>query len=121
MCCATPLGSPAFPGSLPQAASVRGQRGAHRDDDTTKPSLKYFQCFNPRQDRRRVHDQLNRLRRLRNRIVHHEPILHWNLQADHDLILGLLGLLSPETKTWVEHHSRVLEVLALPVHRVDFF
>ena len=89
------------------------------EEDLWRPVL--HQCFNPRQDRRRVHDQLNRLRRLRNRIVHHEPILHWNLQADHDLILGLLGLLSPETKTWVEHHSRVLEVLALPVHRVDFF
>ena len=89
------------------------------EEDLWRPVL--HQCFNPRQDRRRLHDRLNRLRRLRNRIVHHEPILHWDLRADHDLILWMLGLLSPETKIWVEHHSRVLDVLAQPAHRIDRF
>ncbi len=79
------------------------------------------QCFDPRQDRRHLHDRLNRIRRLRNRIVHHEPILHWDLRADHDLILGMLGLLSPQTKTWVEHHSHVPEVLAQPAHKITYF
>lgn len=79
------------------------------------------QCFNPRQDRRRLHDRLNRLRRLRNRIVHHEPILHWDLRADHDLILWVLDLLSPETRNWVEHHSRVPGVLDQPAHQVRYF
>ena len=34
---ATPLGSPAFPGTMPQAASTRGRRGARGHDDTRKP------------------------------------------------------------------------------------
>ncbi len=84
-----------------------------------RPSL--HRCFSPRQDRRRLHDQLNRLRRLRNRIVHHEPILHWDLPSDHDLILWTLNLLSPETKAWVEHHSHVLGVLHQPAHRIRHF
>ena len=79
------------------------------------------QCFNPRQDRRGLHDRLNRLRRLRNRIVHHEPILHWDLRADHDLILWVLGLLSLEMRSWVEHLSRVPEVLDRPASQVANF
>ena len=89
------------------------------EEDLWRPVL--HRCFIPRQDRRHLHDRLNRIRRLRNRIVHHEPILHWDLRADHDLILWMLGLLSTETKTWVQHHSRVLEVLAQPIHRIRQF
>ena len=89
------------------------------EEDLWRPVL--HRCFNPRQDRRHLHDRLNRIRRLRNRIVHHEPTLHKDLRADHDLILWTLDLLSPETKTWVEHHSRVPEVLAQPAHRINRF
>lgn len=89
------------------------------EEDLWRPVL--HRCFNPRQDRRSLHDRLNRIRRLRNRIVHHEPILHRDLRADHDLILWTLNLLSPEMKTWVEHHSRVLDVLAQPAHRINHF
>ena len=89
------------------------------EEDLWRPVL--HRCFNPRQNRRHLYDRLNRLRRLRNRIVHHEPVLHRDLRADHDSILWVLGLLSHETKLWVERHSRVLEVLEQPAHRIDFF
>ena len=89
------------------------------EEELWRPVL--HQCFNPRQERRRLHDRLNRLRRLRNRIVHHEPILHRDLRADHDLILWVLDLLSPETRNWVEHHSRVPGTLDQPAHQIRYF
>ena len=79
------------------------------------------ECFDPTPARARLHSQLDSLRRLRNRIAHHEPILERNLRKDHDHILHILGLLSPPTVRWVEHHSRVLEVLAQPSRRLANF
>jgi len=71
-----------------------------------------YRCFDPAPARRQLHKQLNRLRRLRNRVAHHEPILSRDLQADYEAIKWVLGMLSPETAAWVEHHSRVREELA---------
>jgi len=40
--------------------------------------------------------QLNRVRHLRNRIFHYEPIWHWfNLQETHQAILTIIGWISP--------------------------
>ena len=71
-----------------------------------------YRCFDPTPARRKLHQQLNTLRRLRNRIAHHEPILSRNLQQDYEAILWMLNSLSPTTAAWVEHHSRVREELA---------
>ena len=78
-------------------------------------------CFRAPRSRVNVHDRLNRLRTLRNRIVHHEPILQRHLQADHNGILWLLDRLSPETAAWVAHHCRVPEVLAQPSRCINRF
>jgi len=71
--------------------------------------------------RSEVHKLLNRLRTLRNRIAHHEPIFHRHLRADHEGILSLLDDLSPETAAWVAHHSRVPKILAESSHRIGQF
>ena len=71
-----------------------------------------YRCFDPTPARRQLHKQLNGVRRLRNRVAHHEPILPRNLQADYETIMWVLNMLSPETAAWVEHHSRVREELA---------
>ena len=63
--------------------------------------------------RNAAHDSLNRLRTLRNRVVHHEPILQRDLRADHRWIVWLLERLSPETASWVAHHSRAPDILDL--------
>ena len=89
------------------------------ESDLWRPTL--HRCFTPTPARNKLHRQLNDLRRLRNRIAHQEPILHRNLQADHGAILRVLGMLSPDMKAWVGHHSRVLDVLAQPAHRIDRF
>ena len=46
------------------------------------------------------------LRMLRNRIAHHEPILHWDLPKHHDRILELTEWLAPAGARWSRQHSR---------------
>lgn len=48
---------------------------------------------------------------LRNRIMHHEPIHHRHLPADHAKIHRLLGYLEPEIATWLQGFDRVPEIL----------
>ncbi|WP_341991854.1 Abi family protein [Azorhizobium sp. AG788] len=43
---------------------------------------------------------LTQVRLLRNRIAHHEPILHWDLRSHHRAIRNLTGWLSPPALTW---------------------
>lgn len=69
------------------------------------------QLFALKQNRKELHNQLNRLRTLRNRIAHHEPILQRHLRTDYDKILWILDMLSPAAAAWTNHHSRVIEVL----------
>ena len=64
--------------------------------------------------RKQAHGPLNGLRILRNRIAHHEPIFARDLAADHQRILDVAGWISPETAAWIGHHSRALDLLALP-------
>jgi len=56
--------------------------------------------------RKQVHGRLNALRRLRNRIAHHEPIFHKPLDALHDEIIEAIGWMCPDTAAWTLHHSR---------------
>lgn len=49
---------------------------------------------------------LTPIRVLRNRIAHHEPILHWNLPRHHDAILRVIAWLSPAAADWCIFHSR---------------
>ena len=64
--------------------------------------------------RKQAHHPLNDLRALRNRIAHHEPIFMRDLAGDHKRILDVAGWISPGLRTWIEYHSRVLDLLALP-------
>ncbi len=51
------------------------------------------------------------LRKLRNRIAHHEPILHWDLARHHALMLAFIGWLSPHAAAWTRRHERFPAVL----------
>lgn len=46
------------------------------------------------------------IRVLRNRIAHHEPILHWNLPKHHGSIMRIIAWLSPAAAEWCAHYSR---------------
>ncbi len=80
--------------------------------DTTIWRTDLHRIFTPRvKQRRGLHDTLDRLRTLRNRIAHHEPIFHRKLDEDYRRIRDLVGFVSPPTLTWLDHQSRVRTVL----------
>ena len=60
--------------------------------------------------RKELSSPLKPVRVLRNRIAHHEPILHWNLPKHYGNIVGITRWLSPAAAAWSERHSRFPEV-----------
>lgn len=62
--------------------------------------------------RRALHQDFSNVLVLRNRIMHHEPIHHRHLDADHDTVYRLLGLLSPAIVAELELRDRVPDLLA---------
>lgn len=60
--------------------------------------------------RSQLADPLGRIRLLRNRIAHHEPILHWNLPKHYAAIVEITGWLSPAAAAWCQSYSRFEEV-----------
>jgi hypothetical protein len=64
-----------------------------------------------RTERHQVQGALNAIRRLRNRVAHHEPIMHRHLDEDYELILRIIGWCSRETSAWVASQSRFKQVL----------
>ena len=62
--------------------------------------------------RKRAHAELDDLRKLRNRVAHHEPVFRRDLVADYDRILTVVGWISLDAADWVRSHSRLGDVLA---------
>ncbi|SNS78085.1 hypothetical protein SAMN05216276_101618 [Streptosporangium subroseum] len=58
-----------------------------------------------------LRDNLQAMVLLRNRVMHHEPIHHRRLEADHVKIYRLLGYLEPAVAVWLRDFDRVPEVL----------
>jgi hypothetical protein len=58
-------------------------------------------------------EPLTRIRLLRNRIAHHEPILHWDLPKHYSNVLQIIGWLSPIAAEWCVLQSRFEEVYPL--------
>jgi hypothetical protein len=61
-------------------------------------------------------EPLGRIRKLRNRIAHHEPIIHSDLHKTHAQIVQLIAWLSPPAADWCGVHSRFCEVCPLQLH-----
>jgi hypothetical protein len=68
-----------------------------------------FPCF--RGQRRDLHDQMESTRLLRNRIMHHEPVHHRDLAADHQKIYRLIGYIDVTAAKTALGMDRVPEVL----------
>jgi hypothetical protein len=69
--------------------------------------------------RRELQSKLERLRKLRNRIAHHEPVIARDLMLDHVMILEVLETIDPAAKVWVGAHSRVPHLLGCRDDVVD--
>ncbi|WP_419926456.1 Abi family protein [Candidatus Poriferisocius sp.] len=90
--------------------------------DTTIWRTDLHNIFAPRvKDRGGLHDTLDRLRTLRNRIAHHEPIFQRSLKDDYQRIRIVIGLLSRPTLDWQDHHSRVPDILNIKPDAVQKF
>jgi hypothetical protein len=88
--------------------------GADYETRLWRPALRHaFLGYHGR--RRPLHQEFDEVRRLRNRIAHHEPIYRRDLVTDHLRIMRLLSYISPEYAAWVRRHDRVPEVLACRV------
>ncbi len=71
----------------------------HYDQTLWRQGL--HRAFERGANRRDLHDQLDRLRTLRNRIAHHEHLLNRDLRGDLARIDTVLGSINPEVAAWV--------------------
>ncbi len=62
--------------------------------------------------RQRIHDEIEAVRGLRNRIAHHEPIFTRDISTEYRRIIKLIEWRSPATASWVDRTQIVTEVLA---------
>jgi len=69
-------------------------------------------------DRRKLHMTLDKLRTLRNRIAHHEPIHQRKLADDYGRIRFLVGALDIATLRWLTHHSGIESVMETEVDQI---
>jgi hypothetical protein len=53
------------------------------------------------------------IRKLRNRIAHHEPIFAWNLQADYSVLRDMVGWRSPAAVSWLDRTEGVTALLRM--------
>lgn len=66
----------------------------------------------PNQQKRiHIHDELDAIRELRNRIAHHEPIFNRNLLMDYQKIVDLVMLRCPVTAQWLIANQTFTTVL----------
>lgn len=75
-----------------------------------QPALQH--AFEGRVRRRRLHRDLNEVRRLRNRIAHHEPIHTRDLGSDFARLLDTSGRLSETLRNHIASTTRIPEVLS---------
>lgn len=58
-----------------------------------------------------LHASFERLRLLRNRAAHHEPIHARDLLVDHALMCELAGYIDPDLHLWIRTHTRLPSVV----------
>lgn len=63
------------------------------------------------QQRQILYNGLEQLRKLRNRIAHHEPIFNRNLIDDYQKILELVGYRCTITASWLNQNQTVTQVI----------
>lgn len=74
--------------------------------------LRHAPSAHPSVIRKAIHADIGRIRHLRNRIAHHEPILERDLGADLAAIGRLIHARCPHTLGWLQRHERATTVLA---------
>ncbi len=75
-----------------------------------------YRAFHGRHRRRDLHDDLELVRTLRNRIAHHEHLLNRDLDQDAIRVTRLLAALNPDMASWVDQRSTLDDALARRPH-----
>lgn len=65
------------------------------------------------QSRKLLHEQLDMIRRFRNRVAHHEPIFTRNLAAEYKRLRNLVAWRSVLTAEWLDNIQDVTRLLSL--------
>jgi hypothetical protein len=61
--------------------------------------------------RKNLSTRLNRIRRLRNRVFHHEPIWYWrDLSQQHQEVIEVIGWINPAMKSFIFGFDRFVQV-----------
>ena len=68
-------------------------------------------CFPAARGRRQVVEVVERLRLFRNRLAHHERLMHLDLATRHDDLLNLAMWIDEDCRAWIAAQSRVPELL----------
>lgn len=115
-------GKPSTPGRIVAELSFGFWVGLFANAyDATIWRTDLYRLFTPRPKRHELHGDLDRLRTLRNRIAHHEPIFQRSLNDDYNRVQAVLRSFAPELADWMTFHSRVLDVIAAGPGRVERF
>jgi hypothetical protein len=61
--------------------------------------------------RKKIYQEINIIRKLRNRIAHHEPIFSRNLQDDYNNISYIIRCRSLATESWMQNMEEVTKIL----------
>lgn len=85
------------------------QRLWHNHLDQVLPNLDVTLVLGSK--RQKVFTELEQVRKLRNRIAHHEPIFNRNLQEDFDVITKLIRARCNHTADWMLQHQQVTVLL----------
>jgi hypothetical protein len=64
------------------------------------------------ESRQKIHDEIEAVRRFRNRIAHHEPIFARNLVQEYQRLQTIASWRSPVAAAWADRVQRVTEVIA---------
>jgi hypothetical protein len=77
--------------------------------------LKVFPNLNPSDpiniSRIKIYSDLEKIRKLRNRIAHHEPIFNRNLNNDLSIITELIGVRCLDTAQWMTANQTALSII----------
>ena len=71
-----------------------------------------------RMNHKTAHARLDGIRKLRNRVAHHEPIMSRNLAQDLEEVIETIGWICPTTAAWVDETNTLKAKLLLPVPTV---
>ena len=63
--------------------------------------------------REKIHNTADKVRDLRNRIAHHEPIYSRDLEAECEAIAEVIGYRCQHTATWMKRSQNVTWLLGL--------